>query len=209
MYPSMLRSISPGLTQGGDWVYAGVTANGSPSLTARRPHPSGSEGAHLCVDIRCRDKRDARAEWDFRVGVEVDAGHDLPASRKRAYRLASQLIPVLSVADLHDSLRAVGVKGDAVASIKAKQPLKHRRNLDVRTKEWFAAVDAAGQAPKVPRPPVFHHDWGRRLVGIFRLNVETVTAEDLAELTRATLDVLQNFCGTNDVAVPESIADTS
>lgn len=192
MHPVVMRSTAAHLTSGHRRAFADATNAGQPALVAYAPHPSGFEGAHLCVNIRCQDKNDPAKPWVYRVGIHVDRGTDRAAARHTAHQLATELEPSLTLARLQSALAQTTTKplGSALSGAK---PTKRPRDRENRLRSWLAEVDAAGNG-RVSRHPVFHHDDGRRLTAQFYLSPGLVTGADLRELILATLSYLTRSC---------------
>ncbi|GAB3117516.1 hypothetical protein GCM10027055_29270 [Janibacter alkaliphilus] len=155
-------------------------------------HPSGIEGAHLCVNLRCQDKNDLGKPWVYRVGIHVDKATDGAAARRTAHRLATDLEPSLDLASLQSALAQITTK-PLGAALSGAKPIKRPRDRERRLQSWLAEVDAAGSS-RVSRHPVFHHDDGRRLTAQFYLAPDLVTGADLLELILATLGYLARSC---------------
>lgn len=192
MYPVVMRSIATGLASDGRRAFASATSAGQPALVAYAPHPSGIEGAHLCVNLRCQDKSQSDKSWVYRIGVHVDKGHDRADARRTAHRLAAELEPALNLADLTTALEAITNK-PLGSTLSGANPMKQPRNREDRLRNWLTEVDAAGNG-RVGRHPVFHHDDGRRLTAQFYLGPELVTGADLRELLDSTLRYLARAC---------------
>ncbi|PZU02173.1 MAG: hypothetical protein DI630_09345 [Gordonia sp. (in: high G+C Gram-positive bacteria)] len=188
MLPVVLRAEREALNRDRILSYATGTSAGQPSLVAFAPHPSGTDRAHLCVDIRCRNKNDLTAPWLLRLGVHVDESDDLPSDRRLAHELASQLEPALDLAKMQ-AWFSTTLPPTVTDSISGVEPLKKPRGRDAAIDDWLRSLDEAGSGP-VARHPVFHHDWGRRLSAQFSLKVGRVTAADLGVLTRGALTYL-------------------
>lgn len=187
------RSIASRLSTGGLDVSSTTTSAGQPSLVAFEAHPSGLEDAYLCVDVRCQNKRDGARSWLLRSGVHVNAGDDVAAARLAAHRLASELEPTLDLGSLRASIAAA--HPELSASVTGDRPLKSPRNRDAAIASWLAAASDP-TARGLPRHPVYHHDGGRRLAAQFTLDVPELTAEDLADVIRATMGHLVDAAAT-------------
>lgn len=191
MDPAMVtvvtRSVSSRLTTGGLETSSTTTSAGQPSLVALEAHPSGIEGAFLCVAVRCQDKTESARPWLLRPGVHVSAGHDVAAARTTAHRLTSEIEPALDLGALRATLSTV--RPELSAAISGDRPLKSRRGRDAAIEAWLAAASDPDTLT-VPRHPVYHHDRGRRLAAQFTLDLPALTGADLADVIRITMDHL-------------------
>lgn len=189
MLPVTLRAIKSSLDARGFEAYASSTAAGQPSLTVFAPHPSAEGSARLCVDVRCQNKKDPQQFWIFRAGVETRPTDDLVSARRAAHELAMHIAPALTVEHLRLSLTDALGPG-AAAAVLDRRPLKTRGSA-AHLDGWLQSVVSAGQG-SVPRHPVFHHDWGRRLAAQFHIDPSRVTARELEAMVVATLQVLES-----------------
>ncbi|MCZ2264891.1 hypothetical protein IRJ14_20165 [Isoptericola sp. QY 916] len=178
------RAVAATLTADGIETDAAKTSAGQPCLVAFKPHPSGHQDAFLCVDVRCQDKTESSRPWLLRMGVHVGAGDDITAARSTAHRLATQLEPALDLDAIRSQLATDHAK--LARSIGGERPLKSPRDRDAEIARWLD-IASDPDARRLPRHPVFHHDWGRRLAAQFTLDVAGLTADDVAEIIRASM----------------------
>ena len=199
MVTVVTRSIAARLTADGLETFASKTSAGLPALVAFEPHPSGLENAYLCVTLRCQDKDDSTMAWILRPGVHVDTGDDVAAARTTAHQLASELEPALGPTSL--TAHVATTRPELSTAISGDRPLKSPRDRDSVIASWLAAVAAPG-TQRLPKHPVFHHDWGRRLAAKYTLDISGLTADDLADVIRATMNHLTNAAVAASTTVP-------
>ncbi|MFE4501033.1 PD-(D/E)XK nuclease family protein [Rhodococcus sp. NPDC056743] len=172
-------------------MYTRATSGGQPSITAYLPHPSGTDDAYFCIDIRCNDKSNPHLPWIARLGVHVDCGEDLAAARRTAHLLAMPLVPALTVAKVQSACANSGT-GTLATILSADKPLKEPRARETSIEKWLAAVDIAGDG-KISAHPVFFHDWGRRLAAKFSLDLTDMTRNELEQLIVILMDHLTEY----------------
>ncbi|MGG7100126.1 PD-(D/E)XK nuclease family protein [Rhodococcus sp. 24CO] len=179
-------------------MYTRSTSGGQPSITAYLPHPSGTDDAYFCIDIRCNDKSNPHLPWIARLGVHVDCGDDLAAARRTAHLLAMPLAPVLSVPKIQSACTNSGI-GTLATILTSKKPLRKPRSQDSSIEKWLAAVDSSGDG-KIPAHPIFFHDWGRRLAAQYSLDLTDVTRNELGELIEILMNhLIESTCSTNSL----------
>lgn len=111
-------------------------------------------------------------------------GDDLAGARTTAHRLAAVVEPALAVERLRARFAAAGAA--APAAVFDVAPLKHPRDREAAVAAWLDAATRQGVG-RLPKHPVFHHDWGRRLVGQFHLDVPALDASQLGDVVRLTI----------------------
>lgn len=189
------RAVAATLTADGIETDAVKTSAGQPCLVAFKPHPSGHPDAFLSVEVRCQDKTESSRPWLLRMGVHVDAGDDITAARSTAHRLATQLEPALEL----DAVRSQFTPDlpELAAAIDGDHPLKSPRERYTEIARWLVAASDP-ETRRLPRHPVFHHDWGRRLAAQFTLDVPSLTADDVADIIRLSMAHLTTAASVED-----------